>query len=128
MQGATAQLGGSAVTNRLFVQRVEHDCVDDSPVGRLHTDYILSTNERGSAVIHKMMREFAGSLAGKRVLDIGSGYGGVSVGRRLAHSEDPRQHLAHWSTETDPERRERCARAIQNAYGVELGYFVLQRQ
>lgn len=75
------------MTNRLFVHRVEHDCVDDSPVGRLHTDYILSTNERGSAVIHKMMREFTGSLAGKRVLDIGSGYGGICIAAAEAGAE-----------------------------------------
>ena len=41
-------------------------------------DYMLTTNERGAHVVSKVV-EFMGSLRGRRLLDIGSGYGGVCV-------------------------------------------------
>jgi len=53
-----------------------------------HRDYALATNERGEELIGKLVREFTGDLAGKRVLDIGSGYGGVCIaaGKRGAQA------------------------------------------
>jgi SAM-dependent methyltransferase len=41
--------------------------------------YALSTNERGEQLISKLEAEFLGSLSRKRVLDIGSGYGGACI-------------------------------------------------
>lgn len=60
----------------------------DDAVSIHHRTYALSTNSRGEALIEKLTNEFTGPLDGKRVLDIGSGWGGVCVaaGRRGAEA------------------------------------------
>jgi 2-polyprenyl-3-methyl-5-hydroxy-6-metoxy-1,4-benzoquinol methylase len=49
-------------------------------------DYILTTNERGAYVVAKV-QEFVPSLRGRRLLDVGSGYGGVCVAAARAGAE-----------------------------------------
>lgn len=44
-----------------------------------HLEYILSGNDRGEEIVVKMVDHFTGPLEGKRVLDIGCGYGGVCI-------------------------------------------------
>lgn len=44
-----------------------------------HLKYILSGNERGEEIVDKMVTHFVGPLEGRRVLDIGCGYGGVCI-------------------------------------------------
>ncbi|WP_292054532.1 class I SAM-dependent methyltransferase [Brevundimonas sp. UBA5866] len=44
-----------------------------------HLKYILSGNERGAEIVDKMVNHFVGPLEGRRVLDIGCGYGGVCI-------------------------------------------------
>lgn len=49
-------------------------------------DYILKTNERGAYVVSKV-QELVASLRGRRLLDVGSGYGGVCVAAARAGAE-----------------------------------------
>lgn len=42
-------------------------------------DYVVSTNNRGETLLMKLEEDFTGSLKGKKILDIGAGYGGVCV-------------------------------------------------
>lgn len=51
---------------------------EDHPQYHVWLDYALTANERGAQVAEKL-KEVSPSLAGKRHLDIGSGYGGVCV-------------------------------------------------
>jgi 2-polyprenyl-3-methyl-5-hydroxy-6-metoxy-1,4-benzoquinol methylase len=56
---------------------------DKTGVHLLHKEYILATNERGRHVIDQMETHFVGPMAGKRILDIGSGHGGAAVAASL---------------------------------------------
>lgn len=42
-------------------------------------DYALGTNDRGEKLISMLEESFVGSFAGKRVLDLGCGFGGTSL-------------------------------------------------
>lgn len=44
-----------------------------------HLKYILSGNDRGEEIVEKMATHFTGPLEGRRILDIGCGYGGVCI-------------------------------------------------
>lgn len=60
---------------------------DDGGLWSVYLNYILGGNERGSDIINKMIEHFTGPLAGKRVLDIGCGYGGVCIAAAKAGAE-----------------------------------------
>ncbi len=60
---------------------------DPTGLWPIHRDYILSGNDRGADVIRKMIDHFTGPLDGKRVLDIGCGYGGVCIAAAMAGAQ-----------------------------------------
>lgn len=69
------------MTGTAFAEAIHALGDHDDPMGLwpMHRDYILSGNDRGVDIIRKMIDHFTGSLDGKRVLDIGCGYGGVCI-------------------------------------------------
>ena len=73
----------------LFVDYINSLDWDWDPTGvhLLHKEYILATNDRGRHVIDQMETHFVGPMAGKRILDIGSGHGGAAVAASLRGAE-----------------------------------------
>lgn len=60
--------------------------VDPDPVRLRWINYALATNDRGREVVEKLV-ELGCKLKGQRLLDIGSGYGGVCIQAALAGAE-----------------------------------------
>jgi len=60
---------------------------DEGDLWSVYLNYILGGNARGADIINKMVEHFTGPLEGKRVLDIGCGYGGVCIAAAKAGAE-----------------------------------------
>ena len=52
---------------------------DLTPVTRKHLDFALSNRKRGRKVIDRVVKVTGMDLRGKRVLDVGSAYGGFVI-------------------------------------------------
>jgi 2-polyprenyl-3-methyl-5-hydroxy-6-metoxy-1,4-benzoquinol methylase len=69
----------NALTSALLKEIGRADPGELTERERFYFDYANSSNDRGEELVGKLEREFLGSLAGRRVLDIGSGYGGCCI-------------------------------------------------
>ncbi|MCX5744578.1 MAG: methyltransferase domain-containing protein [Proteobacteria bacterium] len=63
-----------------FRAALEHELGsgEQAPESKVWLDYALSTNERAAQVVQTLLK-FVPSLEGLRLLDVGSGYGGVCI-------------------------------------------------
>lgn len=76
------------MTNSTFRQALLKDQPDQlDPVQSRWIDYALSTNERGLQCLRSIESLTGAPLKGKRLLDIGSGYGGVCIQAALAGAD-----------------------------------------
>lgn len=57
----------------------EHYGAEPAPIMQKHLDFALSSRERGARMLDRVQTETGISLRGKRVLDVGSAYGGFVI-------------------------------------------------
>jgi 2-polyprenyl-3-methyl-5-hydroxy-6-metoxy-1,4-benzoquinol methylase len=120
---------------RALLEEGQIDSPDHLPPNRrVWFDYANSSNQRGEELIDNLERNFTGPLTGKRVLDIGCGFGGCSIaaGRRGASVigvdlSDRNLHLSKQNLKDTPDVNVRFAKIdiTDDRCITELGHFDL---
>ena len=80
-----AEIGGIGPRFRgvLAASNIHPATEKSNDIERIWLDYIFSTNKRGVTLVNKFKDQFGFDFEGKRVLDIGSGYGGLCLAAAL---------------------------------------------